>query len=362
MDERIFRVKIKYPIPEWDLRHRLRINCSVAPECKDSATIHRINSTYMDVSEQPHMSRQWVAAGTFIAVVHVFVCIGFLLFLFCILGREKFDFWLGTGIFMLLCGAIGFGFVACKFGRDELFSLTRRPIRFHRAQKKIFAIRRRRFFSSAQMGDITWEIPWSDDAIFCVHKGAPNSEHENTYHIRYYEVDKNNNVIRGFAIGREWNDLDGMNDLLCQWNYWCWYMNNGPEILPKPLLFLTENEGIYESFLYCMYECGFSLHPTLRIIMLPYFSCVALVRIAAMWTCRPPIWPSEIKKLSKVKDDDPYNQPTGNMPIGWAETVKAHVDKTYPADPRCRIPGWTGEPDGAKNAELWMAEKSPQSI
>ena len=59
------------------------------------------------------------------------------------------------------------------------------------------------FFSSEQIGDITWEVPWSENAIFCIHRGPQNTERRNTYHIRYYEVDDNNNVVRGFALGRE---------------------------------------------------------------------------------------------------------------------------------------------------------------
>lgn len=51
------------------------------------------------------------------------------------------------------------------------------------------------------------------------------------------------------------------------------------------------------------------------------------------------------------------------MPIGWAETAKAHVDNTYPSDPRREVSSCTGEPDGAKNAELWAAEKnSPKFV
>ena len=79
-------------------------------------------------------------------------------------------------------------------------------------------------------------------------------------------------------------------------------------------------------------------------------------------TCRPPVWPSEVQKLCQIADGDPYNQPTGSRPIGWAETAKAHVDNTHPSDSHCRIPSWTGKPDGAKNAELWTAEKSPQNL
>jgi hypothetical protein len=63
MDERILPYKVGQPIPEWDLGHRLPISKPVSPECKDSSTIFRINSTYMDVTEQPFRDRQWQAGA-----------------------------------------------------------------------------------------------------------------------------------------------------------------------------------------------------------------------------------------------------------------------------------------------------------
>lgn len=39
MDERVFRVKVGLPVPNWGLWHHLGINSAVGPECKDSATI-----------------------------------------------------------------------------------------------------------------------------------------------------------------------------------------------------------------------------------------------------------------------------------------------------------------------------------
>jgi len=50
MDERAFLYKTGKPIPAWDLRHRLPTDKPVGPECKDTATIFRVNSTYMDVT------------------------------------------------------------------------------------------------------------------------------------------------------------------------------------------------------------------------------------------------------------------------------------------------------------------------
>ena len=70
MDERVFLYKVGKPIPEWDLRHRLPTDRPVGPECKDTATIFRVNSTYMDVTDQPYMYRQMLAgAGLLSAVV-----------------------------------------------------------------------------------------------------------------------------------------------------------------------------------------------------------------------------------------------------------------------------------------------------
>lgn len=359
MDERIFKIKLGHPIPDWDARHRLPITGCVGPECKDSATIHRINSVFMDVSEQPHMMRQWFAGGIFTAALGSLAFLIFFIFVLHDSWAKDWDFSLGFLVSELAAAAIGFGYVCVKFGRDEVFSLTRRPIRFHRGARKIFAIRRRRFSSFRELGDLMVEVPWNEDAVFCVHRGKQNTDHADSYHIRYYQVDSDGNVLNGFAIGREWDGLDGMNDLLCQWNYWCWYMNHGPAELPKPLLFLTERENLFESFLYCMYEVGFGLSASLRIAFMPFFLWLTLLRVSALATCRPPVWPPSIEDICPVADDDPYQQPVGDTPVGWAATSQAHKTQIYPSDPRSKTPDWQGEPDSFKNAERWRGEVAP---
>jgi len=87
MDERVFKIKIGRPIPDWDAKHRLPITGCVAPEYKDSATVHRINSVFMDVSEQPQMMRQWLAGGTFTAAFFSVVFLIFAIFFSMTLGQ-----------------------------------------------------------------------------------------------------------------------------------------------------------------------------------------------------------------------------------------------------------------------------------
>ncbi|WP_338720363.1 DUF6708 domain-containing protein [Herbaspirillum sp. DW155] len=353
MDERIFQFKAGRPIPEWDLKHRLSIRNPVGPECKDTSTIFRINSTYMDVTEQPFRDRQWQSGAVLTA------CFGALSFLwlagFMILHPpEEF---VATLILPWLVVVLSLGlfvYIAVRLGRDEFFSLSRRPIRFNRKEKKLYAIRRRRFFAKPGQGDITWEVAWSENTIFCIHRGYSN--YRNTYHIRHYEVDEDGNVVRAFSIGRKWEGQECLDGLLSQWNYWCWYMNHGPEKLPKPLLFFKEKEDMLESFLFCMYDFGMRASAAYRITMMPFILFMTCLRLIALWTCRDPVWPNYVSRVSGIESGDPYDEPRGNTPIGWAETTQAINRKDYPDGDKTAMKNWRGEKDALLNALLWAAD------
>ena len=139
-------------------------------------------------------------------------------------------------------------------------------------------------------------------------------------------------------------------------------MNRGPAKIPKPLLFLSEREGILESFLYCMYEVGFGVSPKVRIMFFPMFCCLTMLRVLTLWTCREPIWPPHVQKISQVQAPDPYLQPAGDTPVGWAKTSQAHKSALYPSDPRCKVPDWHGEADGFKNAKHWQGKTAPNNF
>ena len=119
MDERIFTYKGGQPIPAWDLRHRLPTDKPVGPECKDTATIFRINSTYMDVTDQPYMYRQMLAGGVLVTCLAVgaFSVLAELILTHpkAVISAGVICVWL-----MLFFAITGFGYVAFKLGRDEL--------------------------------------------------------------------------------------------------------------------------------------------------------------------------------------------------------------------------------------------------
>lgn len=359
MDERIFVCKAGLPIPTWDLRHRLPVFAPVGSECKDTATIFRINSTFMDVTDQPYRYRHMTAGGAltsfFFAVV--FCVIGVIVFMHR--DRTIDAGFVSYSIFVSL-SLSGFSYFAFKIGREEFFSLKRRPIRFNRMEQKIYSVRRRRYFDKPDEGDITWEVPWNADSIFCIHKNDYAAG--NCYHIRHYTVDEQGNVLRAFAIGREWEGDRNLQGLLSQWNYWCEYMNQGPANLPSPALFFREKEDVRETFLFCTYALGFQAVTFSYILSFPLLLLATSFRLLALWTCRDPVWPRSVDLVSAIEPGDAFDQPRGDTPTGWADTGTARRQNKWPLDPKRAVPNWRGEPDPAKNALLWAKDVPPVLI
>ncbi|MES2739399.1 MAG: DUF6708 domain-containing protein [Pseudomonadota bacterium] len=312
----------------------------------------------MDVTDQPHLTRQWAATAAFVVVLGVILMLWSSCFMFFYLP-ENLKIELIPGYLIIFAALSGFLYFLFTFNREDIFSVKRRPIRFSRKEQRIFAIRRRRFFFDLSRGDVSWEAPWSESSIFCIHRGT--GANSDQYHIRHYTIDDNGNVLRAFAIGREWEGHAALQGLLSQWNYWCAYMNDGPADLPKPALFLSEKESILESFLYCMYDFGYQASSAFRIAMMPAILLLTTFRVLALWTCRDPVWPKEVEAASAIEPDDPYDEPRGNTPVGWAKTGLARDQHTYPFDPKKAMPNWHGEPDPAYNAKLWSQDVPPAS-
>lgn len=356
MDERLMKNCIGKPISLWDMAHRLPIDQPVAPELYDTGTVSRINASYMDVAEPSLFERHWFIAASILATAFV--------------GIGPYIYWLtevkypdaggAFGEIFSLCVSLFFGGLALKLGKGYFFGLSRRPIRFHRGEGKLLAIRGRRFFAHPGKGDIVWEAPWTKDSIFCLHREV--TTFGSVFHIRHYTVDERGNVTRVFSVGREWAGEAEVELLLAQWNYWCHYMNNGPAKLPKPMLFHTENETPRESFLFSLYGVGFDAPAFFRVIMMPFILVFTAMRIVANTTCRDPVWPEAIEKISQIAPNDAYAEPRPGTPVGWAETVLAKQRGDYPNAPKSKVENWHGEQDGEANARLWLKDQPPKGL
>lgn len=355
MDERVFESAVGIPVPEWDLRHRLPIDRPVGPEMRDTGTIFKINSTFMDVTDQPYMSRQNLAAFTFALACLVLVEAAVVMVMWGPTAHVP-DV-ITIFVIAIVCAFMAwFGSLAFKFGRDEFFSLRRRPVRFNRSRKTIHAMRRRRFFAKEGEGDETWEAKWDAQSIFCVH--ANRRQGVLNYQIRHYAVDEQGNVLRAFSIGREWHGDANLPGLLAQWNYWCEYMNHGPEKLPRPPLFFSEQETAEETFLFCLYRMCPDDGAVMRLLHMPFIAFFAAMRLLSMWTCRDPVWPKVVEAVSAVAPGA-YVAPADATPVGWGPTAVARESGTWPREETRVQANWRGEQDATKNAMLWAEETAP---
>jgi hypothetical protein len=267
-------------------------------------------------------------------------------------GPSVPDFWMTIFNFMALVISIACAVGAWAAGRGLLFGLRYRPIRFHRGERKLYLVRKRRFFAKPGEGDVVWEVPWSSDSIFCLHREM--STFGELFHIRHYTVDDHGNVTRVFSIGRGWMPAAEVELALAQWNYWCKFMNDGPNGLPKPMLFHTENETPRESFLFSLYGIGMDAPAIFRVVMMPLILIFTVMRILANVTSRNPIWPKSIERISEIKPDDSYIQPRAGTPVGWSDTVMARRRGDYPINPKARIEDWTGDGDATRYAASWL--------
>jgi hypothetical protein len=348
MDERVMAKCIGKPVPQWDLAHRLPISRPVGPNVQDFGSTFSINSLFMDAIEPSFLEKQWFITGVLLAFV--FIGIGPYIYW---LTNVRYPYAGNTlGDVFALCVSLVFASIVWKLGRGLFFGLRHCPIRFHRETRKLYAIRARRFFAKPGEGDVVWEAPWAEDSIFCLHREI--TSFGTIFHIRHYTVDDHGNVTRVFSIGREWTGRLQVEMALAQWNYWCAYMNDGPNGLPKPMLFHTQHETLRESFLFSMYSFGMRAPVTVRLLMMPLISVFTAMRIFANTTCRDPIWPDAIERISTIASDDPYAEPRPGTPVGWGDTVLAQQRGEYPNDPKSRAQDWSGESDGRLNAATWL--------
>ncbi|WP_186211000.1 DUF6708 domain-containing protein [Burkholderia gladioli] len=348
MDELAMKSCIGKPIPEWDITHRLSIDQPVGPSLQDFGATFRINSNHMDATEPSFLDKQWSITGVALSVIAT--------------GLGPYAYWLTNVRHPYAGGLIGnmfsagvslvFATIAWKFGHVLFFSLRYRPVRLHRQDRKIYAIRSRRYFAKPGEGDIVWEAPWSTESIFCLHR--EHTSFGTIFHIRHYTLDDNGNVARVFSIGREWTGYPQIDMALAQWNYWCTYMNDGPEDLPKPMLFHTQQETLREAFLFSLYSFGLRAPVVVRLLMMPLILVFTVMRVFANATCRAPIWPETIERISNISADDPHAEPRPGTPVGWGDTILAQQRGEYPDNPQAQVKNWNGEMDEQKNATAWI--------
>jgi hypothetical protein len=87
-----FRTRKGSQYPQWDWEHRLPTQNPVGSECKDTGTIFRINSNWMDVADQPYRSKQMRGTGVLISILSA-ILFTFVLVVAIIYQKDRMQDW-----------------------------------------------------------------------------------------------------------------------------------------------------------------------------------------------------------------------------------------------------------------------------
>lgn len=329
---------IGQPLPPSNRDTRLDTRGMVGPHCADSGTTFRINSTFMDVSDAGHVPHGGLA-GTGMAATMAIIAYALAIFV----ADDYADPYpvLFVMLAVAVCGACAYLVrLICHYG---VFGLSRHTVRFNRKTQTIHTVRKRRFFASDEEGDETWSIPWDSKQMFCLHQQT--GWISTSYRIRHYQLDDNGKVLRTVCIGRAWSNRSEPHD---QWTYWCHYMNEGPANLPRPRLFLAEDEPLWES--YAISQSGHMPALPLMLLMAPFTLALTLARGVWLITCRAPRWPSAIIAASTIDPHDMHAVPRQGTPVGFVRTRWAVLRSRYPDKPFFKVSNvgvqWSTERSG----------------
>ena len=281
------------------------------------------NSKYMEYADRFFLLRGWglLCSVPFVLVVLVsfsaFVWSGLELYRAdarSVPAQEQMVMLIAAAIFL----AMSFPLLRITLFRD-VFTYTNCPIRFNRAERKIFV-----FNGDNKGGTLT--VPW-DDAFIFIGEGRPvgGGAAETTYDLRCHVLDDNEVVRHTFAIGHHCGNSKA--EVLQHWEMIRRYMEEGPQALPFPplALYLSTEPTLRNAFII---QVGGMGDGWLRIIAGVFTVPWALARYVALKTCKEPKWPDWVEAACAVDPDDPYRQPEPRF-AGDARTVGPDGDERY---------------------------------
>jgi hypothetical protein len=215
-------------------------------------------------------------------------------------------------------------------GVNMFFTLKRNPIRLNRKTKELyFMYQKRRDGRRKELGDHVITVPWqpnTDDAFFCISRfdhsvalhGRVGRLAEN-YFITHYKLDEKRNVVQDVYLSGNYTYQEVDGEIPQQWNFWCKYMNEDLDTLPKVKMYVEQEQNLLQIIKEGYYRHGAGLG---EILMLPFSTLGALGQYLASLTCVEPIWPPEIEEKCKIEGGDRHMHPRADEEAGWTAAIR----------------------------------------
>jgi hypothetical protein len=194
--------------------------------------------------------------------------------------------WVATGALGAV-GALAFAFALGWGLGKESFTHTHYPIRFNRKNRMVYVFRpkRRADILRVKWDDVYWHIRHNKNKQF----GGYN------WFVAGHVMDKDRKtVLETFAFGHVGSDA---NDVYPMWEYVRRFMQDGPNSVQAPELYLPINgrrEGFWWGAQTVMLNTPANL--LVALLMMPFTAPAAITRWLCMLSNRVPVWPADIEQ------------------------------------------------------------------
>lgn len=300
--------KLNRPVTEREASSRLRVDKPCAETAKSRGTVFKTTDTCLEVCDGLHKEKGW---GLF-----AFSTAGLMVLAIAIMSlwmaidippavREKaqieFAFW---GFGSLAVVALGLFALAVRLLLVDCFNYTRKPIRFNRTDRTIYAFRH-----NGPGGVLS--VPWDSAFLYVERKPKAGLGGTAPRVIRCLVLNDKGLVVDTFSIGKrvvlafDESSSAGqqvMEELYQDFEYYRRFMEEGPSSVP-PVAELLSTDVSFRNSLRMQFEDVPDIlnagHPLLWLLLavtaLPSL-IQATVHYVAQLTCREPVWPEEVER------------------------------------------------------------------
>jgi len=301
----IIWVKLNRPLTEEEKARQLKVDVAASDNAKDDFSVFSMNDVFLESSNVEFRQRGMLTYGClFIVAMAVMMAWAALYALTHIpdnvasRGELTFGLIFMGGFFVF---ALFIGFIALWGLHQENFTWTRRPVRFNRRARMVYAFR-----GAGAKGVIA--VPW-DMAFFFVEprKKDPISQ-TSSFNIRCHVLDDNRNVVQSFSVGSRVTTLSAestehggkiVSGLSDQFEYIRRYMDRGPKALSYPELVPTEVSLANSMKIWArsgkrMLAERNAFVSLLVLLFSPFAFVTALLHYIGQRTSRQPVWPDDV--------------------------------------------------------------------
>lgn len=301
------RYKLNRPVTDTESSARLRVNKPCAETTKSAGTVFQATDSYLEVCDGLYREKGWgvlafsTAGVLFLCLVAMFMWIATHMPIAVRAKGEEGIVYLLLAIFTL--AGIGALAVTVRALLVDCFNYTRKPIRFSRLNRTIYAFRH-----SGPGGVVS--VPWDSAFLYVERKPKAGLAGTAPRVVRCLVLNDKGLVVDTFSVGKyvelafDENSPAGqqaMGELYQDFEYYRRFMEEGPSAVPPVAEFLT-TEVSFRNSLKLQFDGASDLlksgNPVMSLVAviaaLPTFILAVAYHIAQL-TCREPVWPDEVE-------------------------------------------------------------------